>query len=139
VKHSPTVSIVLPVYNEKESLLCLYEKIRESCNQLGRPFEIVFVDDGSSDKTFEILEGIHGRDCRVKVIRFGKNFGQTAAMTAGFEFANGEIIVSVDGYLQNDPADIPALLAKREEGYALVRGWRKDRRRVTSRLWHLAQ
>jgi len=128
VKYSQTISIVVPVFNEEESLSLLFQKIREGCEPLGRPFEIIFVDDGSSDRTFDILKEIHGRDRRVKVIRFRRNFGQTAAMAAGFAHAAGQIIFSMDGDLQNDPADIPLLLAKLEEGYDLVCGWRKDRK-----------
>jgi len=120
------MSVVVPVYNEEESTECLYEKIRDSCESLG-PFEIVFVDDGSKDRTFEVLQKIHIQDPRVKVVRFGKNYGQTAAMAAGFAYANGDIIVSMDGDLQNDPTDIPKLLSKMEEGFDVVCGWRRKR------------
>ena len=123
----PTISIVVPVYNEQESVLQLYQKIRTACDSLGEAFEIAFVDDGSQDRTFDILEVIHQQDARVKVVRFRKNFGQTAAMAAGFQFAKGDIIISIDGDLQNDPADIPLLLDKLEEGYDVVCGWRQDR------------
>jgi len=122
------LSIVVPVYNEQESILLLYGKIRDACEALGKPYEVVFVDDGSRDQTLDILEGIHRQDVRVKVIRFRKNFGQTAAMAAGFRYARGEIIISMDGDLQNDPADIPHLLDKLEEGYDVVCGWRRDRK-----------
>jgi len=125
---NPAISIVVPVYNEQESVLPLYGKIRDACEVLAKPYEMVFVDDGSGDRTAEILEQIHRRDARVKVIRFRKNFGQTAAMTAGFRYARGEIIISMDGDLQNDPADIPLLLDKLEEGYDVVCGWRRDRK-----------
>jgi glycosyltransferase involved in cell wall biosynthesis len=128
LKEPTTVSIVVPVYNEEESVRPLYGKIREACNRLGRTYEIVFVDDGSRDRTFEILKCIHEDDDTVKVIRFRKNFGQTAAMAAGFGQARGELIVSMDGDLQNDPADIPMLLDKLEEGYDVVCGWRKERK-----------
>ena len=128
MKEKPAISIVVPVYNEEESVRPLYEKIREACDRLAQSYEIVFVDDGSRDRTFEILKSIHARDDSVKVIRFRKNFGQTAAMAAGFGQATGESIVSMDGDLQNDPADIPMLLGKLEEGFDVVCGWRKDRK-----------
>lgn len=121
------MSIVIPVYNEEESILPLYQSIREACDPLGKPYEVIFVDDGSSDKTFDILKGIYHEDARVKVIRFRKNFGQTAAMAAGFEHAQGETIISMDGDLQNDPADIARLLAELKAGYDVVCGWRKNR------------
>jgi glycosyltransferase involved in cell wall biosynthesis len=128
VNQGPAISIVIPVYNEQESIIPLYGKIRDACEGLGKPYEMVFVDDGSQDRTLDILEGIHRQDARVKVIRFRKNFGQTAAMAAGFRYARGEIIISMDGDLQNDPADIPRLLDKLEEGYDVVCGWRRDRK-----------
>lgn len=117
---------MVPVYNEEESTQCLYEKIRDACEPQGQ-FEVVFVDDGSRDRTFEVLERIHRQDSRVKVVRFGRNYGQTAAMAAGFACAQGEVIVSMDGDLQNDPADIPKLLSKMEEGFDIVCGWRRNR------------
>jgi glycosyltransferase involved in cell wall biosynthesis len=128
LKDIPNISIVVPVYNEQESILPLYGKIRDACEALGKPYEVVFVDDGSQDQTLDILEGIHRQDARVKVIRFRKNFGQTAAMAAGFRYSQAEIIISMDGDLQNDPADIPRLLDKLEEGYDVVCGWRRDRK-----------
>jgi len=118
----------VPVYYEEDSVLPLYRKTRQACERLGKAYEIVFVDDGSHDGTFKVLQQIHDHDGRVKVIRFRKNYGQTAAMAAGFEHAKGEIIVSMDGDLQNDPADIPRLLGKLQEGYDVVCGWRKDRK-----------
>ena len=128
ISSKPFLSIVVPVYNEEENIVPLYEKIRDACDAVGKPYETVFVDDGSTDGTFDILRGIHDQDHRVKVVRFRKNFGQTAAMAAGFEKSRGEIIASMDGDLQNDPADIPRLLAKLEEGYDVVCGWRKNRK-----------
>jgi glycosyltransferase involved in cell wall biosynthesis len=127
VSERPILSIVIPVYNEEESVQPLYQSNRQACDPLGKPYEIIFVDDGSEDGTYGILAQIHRRDARVKVIRFRKNFGQTAAMTAGFAYAKGEVIISMDGDLQNDPADIPKLLAKLEEGFDVVCGWRKRR------------
>jgi glycosyltransferase involved in cell wall biosynthesis len=132
VTDTTVVSIVIPVYNEEESILPLYQNVCRACEPLGKPYEVIFVDDGSQDKSFDILKGIHQEDARVKVIRFRKNFGQTAAMAAGFGYARGEIIVSMDGDLQNDPGDIPMLLSKIEEGFDIVCGWRKDRQ---DRFW----
>ena len=126
------ISIVIPVYNEEENILPLYQSVCRACEPLGKPCEVVVVDDGSRDKTFDILKGIHQGDWRVKVIRFRKNFGQTAAMAAGFQHARGEIIVSMDGDLQNDPADIPKLLCEIEKGFDVVCGWRKNRQ---DKLW----
>lgn len=122
------ISIVIPVYNEKASILPLYDRIRAICDDFARPYEIVFVDDGSGDGSFSILERIHDRDRRVKVIRFRRNVGQTAAMAAGFQYARGEVVISMDADLQNDPADIPRLLAKLDEGYDVACGWRRDRK-----------
>ena len=127
LKDKTTISIVIPVYNEEESIVPLYQRIRDDCEQLGKSYEIVFVDDGSRDRTFPILEGIYERDAHVRVVRFCKNYGQTAAMAGGFEYAKGEIIISMDGDLQNDPADIPHLIEKIYEGYDVVCGWRKNR------------
>ena len=123
----PAISIVVPVYNEEDNVQLLYQQIREVCESLRKSYEIVFVDDGSRDQTFEILEEIHSQDPRLKAIRFRKNYGQTAAMAAGFEYARGEVVVSMDGDLQNDPADIPLLLKKMNEGFDIVCGWRKNR------------
>ena len=122
------ISIVIPVYNEHDNIAPLYQKIRDACDGLEKSYEVVFVDDGSRDGTRDVLERIHRRDARVKVIRFRRNFGQTAAMAAGFRYAQGEIIISMDGDLQNDPADIPRLLDKLGEGYDVVCGWRRDRK-----------
>lgn len=124
----PHLSVIVPLYNEEESVPLLYEKIRNVCDPLGLPYETVFIDDGSRDRTFAILEDIHSRDGRVKVVRFRKNYGQTPAMAAGFRAARGKVVISMDGDLQNDPSDIPRLLKKLEEGYDVVCGWRKDRK-----------
>ena len=123
----PLLSIVVPVYNEEENVLPLFEKIETVCETIAEPYEILFVDDGSRDKTFEVLAELHQQAPQVVVIRFEENAGQTAAMAAGFEFARGQRIISMDGDLQNDPADIPNLLQKLDEGYDLVCGWRKER------------
>lgn len=127
MEEKPAISVVIPVFNEQENVRLLYQQIRQACESLRRSFEIVFVDDGSDDRTFEVLEEIHSQDPSVKSIRFRKNYGQTAAMAAGFEYARGEVVVSMDGDLQNDPADIPHLLNKMDEGYDIVCGWRKNR------------
>ena len=125
--NKPAISIVIPVFNEQDNVRLLYQQIRNACESLVQSYEIIFVDDGSRDRTFDILEEIHIQDARVKAIRFRKNYGQTAAMAAGFEFARGEVVISMDGDLQNDPADIPLLLDKMDEGYDIVCGWRKNR------------
>ena len=122
------LSIVIPVYNEEESIPTLWRGIRRACGPTGNRYEVIFVDDGSRDKTFNVLKRLNKEDGRVKAIRFRKNFGQTAAMAAGFERASGDVIVSMDGDLQNDPDDIPVLLAKIGEGFDVVCGWRKHRR-----------
>lgn len=122
------LSIIVPLYNEEESIHLLYDAIRTACDQSGQSYEIVFVDDGSQDRTFELLAALHENDQRIKVIRFRKNYGQTAAMNAGFRLARGQVIVSMDGDLQNDPSDIPRLLDKIGEGYDVVCGWRKERK-----------
>lgn len=121
------ISIVIPAYNEEESATPLYEKLTAVLSRQNRPYEIIFINDGSSDRTFEVLSAIADKDKRVKAINFRRNFGQTAAMVAGFDFASGKIIIPMDGDLQNDPEDIPLFVAKLEEGYDVVSGWRKDR------------
>ncbi len=123
----PMLSIVVPVYNEEENVRPLFEKIQAVCETIGDTYEVLFVDDGSSDATFAVLSELSKRVPQVVVIRFKENAGQTAAMAAGFEFARGERIVSMDGDLQNDPVDVPKLLEKLDEGYDLVCGWRKER------------
>jgi glycosyltransferase involved in cell wall biosynthesis len=120
-------SIVVPFHNEEESVLPLYEKIVEVMEGRYEPFEMVFVDDDSSDSTTELLLETAARDSRITVIKLKRNYGQTAALAAGFDFAEGDVIISMDGDLQHDPGDIPALLDKLEEGYDLVSGWRKKR------------
>jgi glycosyltransferase involved in cell wall biosynthesis len=123
----PEISIVVPLYNEEENIEELYRRLKEVLNMVGRTYELVFVDDGSRDKTAELLRQIFEKDQNVKVVRLRRNFGQTAALQAGFDFASGQIIISMDGDLQHDPADIPAFLAKLEEGFDIVSGWRKRR------------
>ena len=123
----PILSIVVPVYNEEENVRLLFEKIKAICETVGETYEVLFVDDGSRDETFAVLSELSEQRPELRVIRFEKNAGQTAAMAAGFEFAQGQWIISMDGDLQNDPADIPKLLKKLDEGYDLVCGWRKER------------
>ncbi len=122
------ISVVIPAYNEEENIPILYEKLKKVLDNLGEDYEIIFVDDGSTDRTYEILKEIAQKDKKVKVIRFRRNFGQTAAMYAGFEHAKGDVIITMDADLQNDPEDIPRLLEKMKEGYDIVSGWRKDRK-----------
>ena len=123
----PILSIVVPVYNEEENVGPLFEKIQAACETIGDSYEVLFVDDGSRDRTFAVLSELSEQKPQLVVIRFEKNAGQTAAMAAGFEFAQGQRIISMDGDLQNDPADIPKLIEKLDEGYDLVCGWRKER------------
>ena len=122
------LSIVVPVYNEEENVPALYKRVCEAMAPTGLLYEIIMVDDGSSDGSFAALQLIAAKDDKVKVVRFRRNFGQTAAMAAGFNTAIGRVVVPMDGDLQNDPADIPRLLAKIDEGYDVVSGWRKDRK-----------
>ena len=122
-----TVSVVIPIYNERDNIPLLYDALQEVLPTLQTDYEIVFVDDGSTDGSGRELRVLADADPRVKVVEFRGNFGQTAAMRAGIQFATGEIIVTMDGDLQNDPADIPMMLNKLEEGYDLVHGWRKNR------------
>lgn len=122
------ISVVIPAYNEEENIPILYEKLKRVLENLGEDYEIIFVDDGSTDRTYEVLKEIAQRDKKVKVIRFRRNFGQTAALYAGFEHAKGDVIITMDADLQNDPEDIPRLLEKMKEGYDIVSGWRKERK-----------
>ena len=121
------LSVVVPIYNEEENIPLLYQRITEALATSGLSYELILVDDGSADGSFPLLEGIAAKDPQVKVLRFRRNFGQTAAMAAGFDAAKGRVVVPMDGDLQNDPTDIPRLLAKIDEGYDVVSGWRKDR------------
>ena len=124
---------MIPVYNEAENLGDLHRELTASLQSLGQPYEILIVDDGSRDGTLERLLAIEAADPRVRVLRLRRNFGQTAAFSAGFDHARGEVIVTSDGDLQNDPADIPALVAKLDEGYDMVCGWRRQRRDPVSK------
>lgn len=120
------LSVIIPVFNEEENIESLCREIREALE--GLEYEILAIDDGSIDDSFTILKRIHEEDRRVRVIRFRRNFGQTAAFAAGFDLAQGKTVITLDADLQNDPADMPRLLAKLEEGYDVVSGWRVERR-----------
>ena len=120
------LSVVVPLFNEQDSLAEVYGEIKQTVGDRYR-HEIIFIDDGSTDKSFDILAGIQSKDDNVRVIRFRKNFGQTAALSAGFEHARGDVIVALDADGQNDPAEIPKLITKLDEGYDIVSGWRKKR------------
>ncbi len=122
-----TLSVVIPVYNEEENIHLLHERLRKALDPLGQEYEILFVDDGSTDRTLSLLEKIQSEDNRVIVLSLRRNFGQTAAFAAGFDFARGDIVVTMDGDLQNDPADIPKLLEMMKHN-DLVSGWRKQRK-----------
>ena len=122
-----SVSIVVPIYNEVENIPLLHEAVTKVMHQLGRPYELILVNDGSKDGSTAALEDLARQDSHVKVIEFRKNYGQTAAMQAGMQAAAMDAIILLDGDLQNDPTDIPMMLAKLDEGYDLVHGWRKNR------------
>jgi glycosyltransferase involved in cell wall biosynthesis len=124
---SKYVSVIIPVYNEEENIPLLHERVRSVMEQQSFSYEIIYVDDGSKDATFSHLQHLVKIDEHVQVVRFRRNFGQTAAIAAGVANSSGEILVFMDGDLQNDPIDIPRLLAKLDEGYDVVSGWRKDR------------
>lgn len=124
MSEKPYLSIVVPIYNEEGNVIPLHEKIVAAVKKIGKPFEVIFVDDGSKDKTVEECKGLSP----LKLVVFRRNFGQTAAFDAGFKAATGEIIITMDGDLQNDPADIPLLLAKMDEGFDVVSGWRLHRK-----------
>jgi glycosyltransferase involved in cell wall biosynthesis len=129
------LSIVVPVYNEKDNIVTLNKEIRESVSKIERTCEIIYIDDGSDDGSLEKLKSLKEKEefkafnnLETIIIKFSRNFGQTTAMQAGFDLAKGDIIVSLDGDLQNDPADIPKLIKKLDEGFDVVCGWRKDRK-----------
>jgi len=124
----PELSVVIPLYNEAQSIEPLYEELSAALAGIGRTYEVIIVDDGSRDESYERLRAVHERDARWQVIRFRRNFGQTAGFSAGFAAARGEIVVTSDADLQNDPRDIPKLLDKMAEGYDIVSGWRMNRK-----------
>lgn len=122
------LSVIIPVFNEGENIEPLYSRLKETLEGFGVNYEIIMVDDGSTDGSFKALKGLQAKDPLLRVVRLRRNFGQTAAFAAGFDYARGEVIVTLDADLQNDPADIPTLLAKIEEGYDVVSGWRVERK-----------
>ncbi len=121
------LSIVIPIHNEEPSILPLYDRLTMVLERLRKPYEIIFVDDASTDRSFDLLANLVETDPRLKVIRLRRNFGQTAALAAGFDESQGTVVISLDGDLQHAPEDIPALLEKIEEGYDIASGWRKNR------------
>ncbi|MGZ4846107.1 MAG: glycosyltransferase family 2 protein, partial [Candidatus Angelobacter sp.] len=136
----PKYSIVVPFHNEQESVTALYDRLKAVMEATGDTFELVFVDDGSLDRTYKLLREIVTIDSRVVVVKLRRNFGQTSALAAGFAHAQGEFVIAMDGDLQHDPDDIPKFLEMLEQGYDLVSGWRKERvdnfvmRRIPSRI-----
>ena len=142
-----TLSVVIPIHNEEPALLPLYDRLTRVLEAIARPYEVIFVDDASSDRSFELLCNLAETDGRLKVVRLRRNFGQTAALAAGFDESVGDVIISLDGDLQHEPEDIPALLARIDEGYDIASGWRKNRidnavtRKIPSRIanWLMAK
>jgi glycosyltransferase involved in cell wall biosynthesis len=135
------ISVVVPVHNEERSVALLYDELRSALEPLGTPWEAIFVDDGSTDGSFAALTRLHNSSDNVRVVRLRRNFGKAAALRAGFDQAQGETVVTIDGDLQDDPAEIPRLLAKLDEGFDLVSGWKTRRRdplsrRVLSRIFN---
>ncbi|OQA39782.1 MAG: Undecaprenyl-phosphate 4-deoxy-4-formamido-L-arabinose transferase [Chloroflexi bacterium ADurb.Bin325] len=124
----PELSIVIPVYNEGENIAPLYREVTDALVALGRPYEVIVVDDGSTDDSFARLRQVHQQDPRWRIIRFRRNFGQAAGFAAGFAAARGQVVVTLDADLQNDPRDIGKLLDKLTEGYDIVSGWRTERK-----------
>jgi glycosyltransferase involved in cell wall biosynthesis len=129
------LSVVVPVFNEREGLAQLVEEIERACGSIGRAWELIVVDDGSTDGSEELLEGLAADREAVRLVRLRRNFGKSAALTAGFEHSSGDVVVTLDGDGQDDPAEIPALLRKLEEGYQLVSGWKQERRDPRVRRW----
>ncbi|MGD0438929.1 MAG: glycosyltransferase family 2 protein [Bryobacteraceae bacterium] len=141
------LSVVIPIHNEEPSILPLYDRLTSVLESLQKQYEIIVVDDASTDRSFDLLANLVETDAHLKVVRLRRNFGQTAALSAGFDEAQGNVIVSLDGDLQHAPEDIPVLLAKIEEGFDIASGWRKDRvdnavtRKIPSRIanWLMAK
>jgi glycosyltransferase involved in cell wall biosynthesis len=141
------LSIVIPIHNEEHSILPLYDRLSAVLDAVRRPYEILFIDDASTDRSFELLANLVETDGHLKVIRLRRNFGQTAALSAGFHEAKGDIVIAMDGDLQHAPEDIPALLAKIDEGFDIASGWRNHRvdnallRKIPSRIanWMMAK
>jgi glycosyltransferase involved in cell wall biosynthesis len=122
------LSIIVPLFNEEANIVPLYVRLTQVLTGLDQPYEIIFVDDGSKDLTPQVLDQIYESDSRIKIVSLRRNFGQTAALKAGFDLARGEIVISMDGDLQHDPEEIPVFIAKLAEGYDIVSGWRAQRR-----------
>lgn len=142
MRNSVKISIVIPSYNEQESLEELCRTTVSVLEKLNSQFEIIFVDDGSTDDSLEIMRKIYESDRRIKIIQFRKNYGKSAALSAGFAASNGDIVVTMDADLQDDPTEIPNLVAKLNEGYELVSGWKKIRhdpltKRITSKIYNI--
>src|SRR6202048_3738920 len=141
------LSIVVPIHNEEPAILPLYDRLTSVLESLQKPYEIIFIDDASTDRSFDLLANLVETDARLKVIRLRRNFGQTAALSAGFDDAQGNVVISLDGALQHAPEDMRARLAKIEEGYDIASGWRKERvdnaitRKLPSRIanWLMAK
>jgi glycosyltransferase involved in cell wall biosynthesis len=141
------ISVVIPIHNEEPSILPLYDRLTAVLEGVQKPYELIFVDDASTDRSFDLLANLVEVDGRLKVLRLRRNFGQTAALSAGFDEAEGDVIISMDGDLQHAPEDIPALLSKIHEGFDIASGWRKNRvdnlmmRKIPSRIanWLMAK
>lgn len=138
---TPDISLVIPLYNEAESLGELHQKITNVMKRMDKSYEIIFIDDGSTDKSSEIIEELHRQDEHVKLIQFRKNYGKSAGLAAGFNAASGAFVITMDADLQDDPEEIPNLLAKLDEGYDLVSGWKKIRhdpltKRLASKVYN---
>ena len=141
MKSNYDISVVVPLYNERQSLLELFEGIYRAISRMKKKFEVIFVDDGSTDNSSEVISELHTKDDRAKLIQFRKNFGKSAALAAGFAHCQGRYVITIDADLQDDPEEIPALIAKLEQGYDLVSGWKKHRkdpfrRRLASRFYN---
>src|ERR1700688_1737508 len=147
LKKVSMLSVVVPIHNEEPSILPLYDRLTVVLDRIRKPYEIIFIDDASTDRSFDLLANLVETDPRLKVIRLRRNFGQTAALAAGFDESQGNIIISLDGDLQHAPEDIPALLERIDAGYDIASGWRKDRldnavtRKIPSRIanWLMAK
>jgi len=127
-KAGTDLSVVIPIYNEKESIAKLYKKLDKTLSGMNLEYEVLLIDDGSTDGTLDELVKIHNKNKSYKIISFRKNFGQTSAISAGFDFTSGKIVITLDADLQNDPSDIPILLKKLNKGYDIVSGWRVNRK-----------
>lgn len=135
IAKKPELSIIIPLFNEEENIALLYDRLIQSLEDVGKSFEIILIDDGSTDRTYKRIAELAEKDQRVRVVLFKRNFGQTAAIAAGIDFASGDVLIPMDGDLQNDPDDIPLLLEKLAKGYDVASGWRKDRKdRALSRV-----